>query len=106
MKPTLLITTALILFTGCSNSTDQADAFGNFEATEVIVSAETSGRICKFGIVEGTEIEAGNEIALIDTTLFHLQKAEIDAGMIGIRTRIGSINAQNDILSQQIENLR
>jgi len=45
----------------------------------VIVSAETSGRILKIDPTEGTEIEKGAEIALIDTTLFHLQKAEIDA---------------------------
>lgn len=106
MKTRSLIIIAFLITAGCKNKTEVADAYGNFEATEVIVSAETSGRIFKFGIVEGTEIEAGNEIALIDTTLFHLQKAEIDAGMIGIRTRIGSINAQNDILSQQIENLK
>ena len=35
----------------------------------------------------------------------HLQKAEIDAGMKSVRTRISSINAQNDILNQQIANL-
>jgi len=37
--------------------------------------------------------------------MFHLQKAEIDAGMKGVKTRISSINAQNDILNQQITNL-
>jgi HlyD family secretion protein len=106
MKTRLLIIIALLITAGCKSKTEVADAFGNFEATEVIVSAETNGRICQFGVVEGTEIDSGTEIALIDTTLFHLQKAEINAGMTGIRTRIGSINAQNDILSQQIENLK
>jgi len=37
--------------------------------------------------------------------LFHLQKGEIGAGMKSVRTRISSIDAQNDILSQQIDNL-
>ena len=106
MKTTpIFIISALTLY-GCSNNSDEADAYGNFEATEVIVSAETNGRILTFDVTEGTDIEAGAEIALIDTTLFHLQKAEIDAGMKGVRTRISSINAQNDILTQQIENLK
>ncbi|MBK7710781.1 MAG: HlyD family efflux transporter periplasmic adaptor subunit [Bacteroidales bacterium] len=48
--------------------------------------------------------EKGEVIALIDTTLQHLQASEIDAGMNSVRTRINSINAQNDILNQQIEN--
>jgi HlyD family secretion protein len=105
MKTKLLIIITVLLIAGCRNKSDQADAYGNFEATEVIVSAENSGRILKFDVTEGTEIGKGSEIALIDTTLFHLQKGEIDAGMKGVRTRINSINAQNDILTQQIDNL-
>ena len=106
MKTNLLIIIPAVLVTACSNNTNLADAYGNFEATEVIVSAETSGRILKFSFTEGTEIEKGSEIALIDTTIYHLQKSEIEAGMKGVRTRISSINAQNDILRQQIDNLK
>jgi len=90
---------------GCKNKTDKADAFGNFEATEVIISAETNGRIMKFDPVEGTLVDKNGIIALIDTTVLHLQADEIDAGMKSIKTTISSINAQNDILNQQIENI-
>lgn len=105
MKTKTLIIIVLVLLSGCKNKAGQADAFGNFEATEVIVSAETNGRILQFEPVEGTEVENGAKIAVIDTTLFHLQKAEIDAGMKSIRTRISSVDAQNDIMNQQIMNL-
>ena len=105
MKTRSLILIAAVILTGCNNKADEADAFGNFEATEVIVSAETSGRILKFDVTEGSEIDMRAEIALIDTTLFHLQKAEINAGMTSVRTRISTINAQNEILNQQISNL-
>ncbi|MCU0462284.1 MAG: HlyD family efflux transporter periplasmic adaptor subunit [Bacteroidales bacterium] len=105
MKTRTLIIIAAVVLAGCRNGADEADAYGSFEATEVIVSSETSGRILKFDATEGTEIEKGSEIALIDTTLFHLQKNELDAGMKSVRTRITSINAQNDILHQQIANL-
>lgn len=105
MKTKLLTIFLVLLTTSCNNQTDKADGFGNFEATEVIVSAETSGRILKFEISEGTEIAIGDEIALIDTTLLHLQKNEIYAAMRSITTRIASVNAQNDILNQQIANL-
>jgi len=106
MKIRLLITSAVLLMAGCNNKADEADAYGNFEATEVIVSSETSGRILKFDVTEGSEIDKGSEIVLVDTTLFHLQKEEINAGMMSVRTRINSIKAQNDILNQQIANLR
>jgi len=105
MKTKSLILIGAIVLTGCSNKADEADAYGNFEAAEVIVSSETSGRIVKFDITEGSEIEKGAEIALIDTTLFHLQKEEIKAGMYSVRTRLSTIDAQNDILNQQIANL-
>lgn len=105
METRLIIIITAAMLAGCSGKTDEADAYGTFEATEVIVSAETSGRILKFEVTEGSDVEKGKEIALIDTTLFHLQKAEIDAGMKSVRTRVSSINAQNEILNQQIANL-
>jgi HlyD family secretion protein len=105
MKSTTLIILAALFTAACSNDADKADAYGNFEATEVIVSAETNGRILQYEPSEGSQVRKGDEIALIDTTLLHLQKAEIEAGMKSTRTRISSINAQNDILNQQIQNL-
>ncbi|MGE5499613.1 MAG: HlyD family secretion protein [Syntrophothermus sp.] len=105
MKSTTLIILAASLTAACSNDADKADAYGNFEATEVIVSAETNGRILQYEPSEGSQVRIGDEIALIDTTLLNLQKAEIEAGMKSTRTRIASINAQNDILNQQIQNL-
>jgi len=105
MKTRSLIIITAVLLAGCKNKADKADAFGNFEATEVIISAETNGRILQFDPVEGVLVEKGTTIALVDTTVLHLQKAEIDANMKSITTRINSINAQNDILNQQIMNL-
>jgi HlyD family secretion protein len=105
MKTKVLIALVVLLSGGCKTGSRQADAFGNFEATEVIVSSETSGRIVGFAADEGIQIDKDFIIAIIDTTLLHLQKSEIDAGMNSVRTRVISINAQNDILTQQIENL-
>ena len=105
MKTISLILVALLFMAGCNNRGGDADAYGNFEATEVILSAETAGRILRFDPKEGTRIGLGEEIALIDTTIFHLQKQEIDAGARSVRTRLASISAQNEIISQQIENM-
>ena len=106
MKTRSLIFIAIILIGGCKSKTEVADAYGNFEATEVIVSAETNGRILKFEAREGARVEKETELALIDTTLIYLQKQEIIAGLSSVRTKIGTINAQTDIINQQIENVR
>ena len=105
MKNSTLIIIAALLLAGCKSNTDQADAYGNFEATEVIVSSETNGKIIQFDPTEGTQIEKGSVIAIIDTTILNLQKDEINAGMQSVKTRISSINAQDEILNQQIENI-
>lgn len=106
MKAIPLSIIAVLLLAGCKSGPEEADAYGSFEALEITVSAETGGRILQFDPAEGADIEQGAGIALIDTTLLHLQKAELDAGMKSVRTRLVSINAQNDILAQQIENLK
>jgi len=105
MRISLVIVILLAVSVSCRNKSGEADAYGNFEATDVMISAETSGRIIESGPPEGALVEKGDLIALIDTTLLHLQRSEIEAGMKSVRTRISSINAQNDILHQQIENL-
>ena len=105
MRTKLLIIILLAASVSCRNKTGETDAYGNFEATDVLISAETSGRIVEFEPVEGNLIGKGDLLTTIDTTILHLQRSEIDAGMKSVRTRISSINAQNAILNQQIENL-
>lgn len=101
-----LLIFALLLQYGCREKADQADAYGNFEATEVIVSSETSGKIRQFSFKEGMPVERDDLIALVDTAVFHLQKEELNAGIRSISTKVSSINAHNEIISQQISNLK
>lgn len=105
MKTRLLLISLLAIAAGCSNNKNEADAYGNFEATEVIISSETSGKIVQFDPAEGTKLEKGDLVAVVDTTIPVLQTAEINASMKSVRTRISSVNAQNEIIRQQIENL-
>ncbi len=105
MKKAILILLTASLVTACSNKEGEADAYGNFEVTDVTVSSETSGRVLDVFVTEGSIVAEGEKIALIDTAILHLQKNEVDAGMKSITTRISSINAQNAILTQQIINI-
>lgn len=105
MKNTILIILTAMLATSCTNTVEEADAYGNFEVVDVTVSSETAGRVLDVFVAEGGVVAEGDKIALIDTTMLHLQKNEVDAGMRSITTRISSINAQNAILAQQISNI-
>lgn len=106
MKFQSLLIISLAILAGCRNGAGDADAFGNFEATEVIISSESNGRILKFDAAEGSLVENGSDLVYIDTTLLHLQMNEIDAAISSIRSRLSSITAQNEILNQQIANLK
>ncbi len=106
MKHKFWIAIALSLAWGCSSKTDQADAYGTFEAQEVTVSAQTGGQILAFEAQEGAPVEEGALIALIDTTLYKLQLEELYAGMGGVKSKVVTIGAQNEILKEQIANLK
>ena len=69
---------AAVLLAACGRGR-VPDAYGNFEATEVVVSAQTSGQIERFTPVEGMRLERGAEVALIDTTQLALEQQQLAA---------------------------
>ncbi|MEO0556586.1 MAG: HlyD family secretion protein, partial [Bacteroidota bacterium] len=52
----------------CGDDDAPSDAFGNFEATEITVSAEAQGRLLTFDVDEGDDLSEGETIGLVDTT--------------------------------------
>ena len=63
----------LLILAGCGDA-DESDAYGNFEASEVTVSAESSGRLVRFGVDEGDRLAEGAPVGLVDTTQLALQR--------------------------------
>lgn len=105
MMKKLLIPVLLILAAGCGRGVSDADAWGTFEADEVIISAETSGRIVRMDITEGTVVIGGAVIAVTDTTMAVLQCAELDAVRAQAQARLAGIAAQDAVIRQQMDNL-
>lgn len=105
MKTIIYTAAALLLFTACNNNPDY-DATGIFEATTVTVSAETGGKILSFGISEGDSIRAGENIAVIDTTLLVLQQQQIGSQRQSAESVSPDIAAQAAALRTQIEHQR
>lgn len=105
MKKFLLVLIIPILLISCNQNDYKADAFGNFEATEIIVSAETQGRIVQFNYNEGQFINENEVICIIDTSALYLQKAEINANINSIKASLQNINPQIEVYNQQIQYL-
>jgi HlyD family secretion protein len=101
----LLIPLVLLLAAGCGRGASDADAWGTFEADEVIISAETSGRIISMDVTEGMVVSGGSVIAVTDTTIQVLQRRELDAVTAQAQARLAGIAAQDAVIRQQMENL-
>lgn len=102
MKKMLTLCIAAAMLAGCNPNKYPYDASGTFEATEVIVSAETSGRLQWFSVEEGDRLEAGEEIGLVDTIQLYLSKRQLQASREAVGSRTLDISRQIAALEQQI----
>ncbi len=96
----MLAAFVLIAATGCNRGTTP-DAYGNFEATEVVVSAQTAGQIERFMPVEGMVLAAGADVALIDTVQLALQQRQVDAQRNAANERDAQAELQLKVLLVQ-----
>ncbi len=78
LAPLAGVALALLLFAGCRGG-DAADAYGNFTASEVTVSAQAEGRLLTFGIDEGDRLDEGTPVGTIDTVQLGAQRRALRA---------------------------
>ncbi|MDF9798279.1 HlyD family secretion protein [Catalinimonas alkaloidigena] len=104
MKTPMTLFALALLFTACQQDSDVADAYGNFEATELTLSAEVPGKILNFDAKEGDELNEGQFIAQLDTTQLHLKKQELKAGIKAIKARQPGVASRLDVLKEEREN--
>jgi len=90
-----------VLLSACNNG-KTSDAYGQFEADEVIISAEVSGLLTQFDVSEGQKLEAGKKVGSIDTTQLALRKTELKASIASVRTNIDKLNAQADVYKEEL----
>lgn len=101
---TTLLFAAALLLAGCKK--DEPDAYGNFEAKEVVVAAEGSGRLLRFEARQGEPLAAGAVVALIDTTELALRTQELASQQAGAVTRTREAEAQIGVLMAQLATAR
>lgn len=101
----LLSSLLLLLLFSCNETEPESDAYGNFEATEVTVSAETNGKLLFFDVEEGQQLEAGTLVGIVDTTQVHLQKLQLQASIGTIYTKQRDPSADIRVLEEQKQNL-
>jgi HlyD family secretion protein len=104
-KNFLAITSAIAL-AACGGNDDKADAYGHFEAREIVVSAQANGQILQLGLKEGDPLKAGQIVGLIDTTTLALQRAQLMASMGVVRKKTQDPIPQIKVLEEQKRTLQ
>ena len=103
MKKTIIAIAAFtLLVSACDNKEKEFDATGIFEATEVTVSAEATGRLMAFDISEGKLVEAHQQVGLIDTIQLQLKAQQIGATRESFAEQRPDISAQIAATRQQL----
>jgi HlyD family secretion protein len=95
----------VVFLASCRQQENQADAYGNFEAIEVMVSAEVSGQITAFQAEEGELLQQGQVSVRIDTTQLYLQKLRLESGFSSLGSRLHTLDAQLHASQVQLDNL-
>lgn len=105
-KSLLILIAALLALTACEPENKKADAYGNFEATEVMVSSQANGQILSFLPEEGAKLEINQVVGQVDTITLHLNKKLLEQQKITIASQFKNLSSEIDVLEQQLENAK
>jgi len=102
MKKTAILLTAIILIS-CNKNSEKADAYGNFEATEITVSSESNGKIEFLNVEEGAQLKKGSLVGLIDTLQLHYNREQLKASIETVQSKSTSVLSQINVLNEQLK---
>lgn len=97
---TFLIFASLI---SCNTNNDKADGYGNFEATEVIISAEANGKIEFLNLEEGDVLQPNTLVGLVDTLQLYYSKQQLIASKSTVYSKSKNVLSQIDVLQSQLK---
>ena len=101
MKKITLIT-ALAALIAC-NHKNNYDASGNFEADEVIVSAQQTGQLIDYDVEEGKTLTEGQKVGQINVALLKIQKEQVEATIASLKEKTQNPADQVALIRSQLE---
>lgn len=90
----------------CKNGDGAVTASGTFEADEVTVSAEVSGKLLSFSVREGAEVRAGEVLGQVDSVSLYLTRLQLEQEIAALESSRPDTAAQLDVMRIQLENAR
>lgn len=98
----LALTIISTSFLSCGNNNDKADGYGNFEATEITISAENNGKLMQFDINEGNQLEVNKLIGYIDTIPLALKREQLEVAKSVISSKSKGVLSQIAVLNSKL----
>lgn len=92
----------IALLAACSSNKNKFDASGTFEAEEVIVSAELSGKILSLLVQEGSTFAKDSIAGTIDAINVSLQKEQVEASIASLKEKTSDVSPQVKLLQDQL----
>lgn len=92
----------MILASSCNRNKFNHDASGIFEATEIIVSAEATGKIEEFNVTEGDMLTNGQYLGYIDTVQLYLKKLQLQTTTKAVSVKRPDVSIQIAATKEQI----
>ena len=102
MKKIGILLTAITIIS-CNKKNEKADAYGNFEATEITVSSESNGKIEFLNVEEGEQLKKGSLVGLIDTLQLHYNREQLKASIETVQSKSTSVLSQINVLNEQLK---
>ncbi|MDV7186747.1 HlyD family efflux transporter periplasmic adaptor subunit [Lutibacter sp. TH_r2] len=87
----------------CGNNNGKADGYGNFEATEITISAENNGKLMQFDVNEGDILKKEAFLGYIDTIPLALKKEQLEVSKAVIGSKSKGVLSQINVLSAQLK---
>jgi len=87
----------------CTNNNNKADGFGNFEATETTISAESNGKLVQFSVEEGILLTKGEAVGIIDTIQLFLKKEQLIVSKDVLFSKSKGVLSQINILKARLK---
>jgi len=102
MKYILTIFCTATILVSCKQNGPVYDASGNFEADEVIVSAQQNGQLLAFTIEEGITVTEGANVGQVDVAGVTLQKEQVQASIKALQQKTTDATPQLDLVRKQL----
>jgi HlyD family secretion protein len=102
MKKFVVILSGALFLNACAQKNDY-DASGNFEADEVIVSAQQNGILLSYDVKEGEQLKTGDTVGQIDVKIVELQKQQTEASIAALSEKTVAPGDQAELVRRQLE---